>query len=196
MSDKKTASSGEGLQPSLLIAMPQLMDPHFLKSVVLLIANNNQGSMGLVINNPTKLTLEQLEIHDVNIHDTLLKEPLWYGGPCEPERVWLLRRGRLSQDSQSMALSNNLELSSSFTLLEKKDKNIQLVQDDFRVISGYAGWAPGQLETELQASAWLNAPLSTDLIFDTPIELMWETAVQQLGFDLNQLSSESSGTLQ
>jgi putative transcriptional regulator len=153
--------------PSLLLSMPQLLDPNFNRSVVLLCRHNHEGAFGLIVNRPL-VTIER----DVNV---------FVGGPVDPERSWILVGGDEYDDVPVMNVGSALSLSASPDLLRR------LLEPDppknARLIVGYAGWAPGQLEAELNASAWLIVDVDRELIFDTPVEQMWETAIRRLGAD-------------
>jgi putative transcriptional regulator len=153
--------------PSLLLSMPQLLDANFNRSVVLLCRHNHEGAFGLIVNRPL-VTIER----DVNV---------FVGGPVDPERSWILVGGDEYDDVPVMNVGSGLSLSASPDLLRR------LLEADppknARLIVGYAGWAPGQLEAELNASAWLIVEVDRELIFDTPVEQMWETAIRRLGAD-------------
>jgi putative transcriptional regulator len=153
--------------PSLLLSMPQLLDPHFSKSVVLLCRHNHEGAFGLIVNRPLLTTDSDLDV--------------FVGGPVEPERSWILVGGDESDDVPVMHVGKGLSLSTSPELLRRllephPPKNA-------RLIVGYAGWGPGQLEAELNASAWLIGDVDRELIFETPADQMWETAIRRLGAD-------------
>jgi len=147
--------------------MPQLLDPHFSRSVVLLCRHNHEGAFGLIVNRPLLTTDSDLDV--------------FVGGPVEPERSWILVGGEELDDVPVMHVGKGLSLSTSPDLLRRllephPPKNT-------RLIVGYAGWGPGQLEAELNASAWLIGDVERDLIFDTPADQMWETAIRRLGAD-------------
>jgi putative transcriptional regulator len=156
------------LAPSLLLSMPQLVDPNFNRTVILLCKHMpDEWAFGLVVNRP-------LVASDCDID-------VWVGGPVEPERSWILVSGTQPQETPGMPIGPGLHLSTSPHLLQR------LLEPepppDMRLIVGYSGWRPGQLEAELNASAWLIADVDRELIFDTPAERMWETAIRRLGAD-------------
>lgn len=155
------------LAPSLLLSMPQLLDQNFCRTVVLLCKHSDEGAFGLVVNRPLVTTGRDLE--------------LWAGGPVEPERSWILVGGDEYNDLPGMRVADGLSLSTSPDLLQR------LLEPDppanARLIVGYAGWGPGQLEAELKASAWLIDEVDRELIFNTPADRMWETAIRRLGAD-------------
>lgn len=155
------------LAPSLLLSMPQLLDENFCRAVVLLCKHSDEGAFGLIVNRPLVTTERDLEV--------------WVGGPVEPERSWILVGGTEYQDLPGTRVAEGLSLSTSPALLQR------LLEPDppvnARLIVGYAGWGPGQLEAELNASAWLIDEVDRELIFRTPADRMWETAIRRLGAD-------------
>jgi putative transcriptional regulator len=170
------------LAPALLLSMPQMMDPNFVRTVVLLCTHNDEGAFGLVVNR--SLTTSGPVV--VNLDPPVSTEralQLWIGGPVEPESTWMLVSGMPSDQDPSVgvAIGPGLALSNSPGLLRR------LLEPDpppsARLIVGYSGWGPGQLEAELQESAWLLSDVAADLIFDTPAEEMWERAIRRLGAD-------------
>lgn len=166
------------LAPTLLLSMPQLVDPNFARTVVLLCEHNAEGAFGLVVNRPSDTTaFEAVRLEPPPARDSGLC--LWVGGPVEPERGWIL----LSEppaDLNAVRLADGLFISTSPDLLRNL---IEQGDPRVRVLTGYAGWGPGQLDGELAASAWLTAEIETDLIFDIPAERMWEAAIRRLGAD-------------
>jgi putative transcriptional regulator len=169
--------------PTLLLAMPQLRDPNFARSVVLLCEHGASGAVGFVVNRPT----------DVRAADAVALEPplhadsglmLWTGGPVEPQRGFLL----LGDDpgvEDSERISDGFHLTASVEVLRRllESRPDELAQRRCRLLLGYAGWGPGQLDAELTASAWLTAPPDPDLVFDTPPSEMWERAIRSLGVE-------------
>lgn len=97
----------------------------------------------------------------------------------EPQRGWILL-GREPDEADAVELVDGLFLTSSPTVLRRL---IEQGEPRARILTGYAGWAPGQLDEELSASAWLTADVDLDLIFDTPAGEMWEAAIRRLGAD-------------
>jgi putative transcriptional regulator len=103
------------------------------------------------------------------------------GGPVEPHRSWILVAGEGEGEIVRVRIADGLYLSTSPDLLRR------LLEPDppprARLMIGYSGWGPGQLEAELEASAWLLSDVDPSLIFETPPERMWETAIRRLGAD-------------
>lgn len=178
-----TSAHSSSLAPSLLLSMPQLNDPNFRRSVVLLCEHSAEGAFGLVLNRPTGTRAsEAVELDPPLQGDSGLQ--LWVGGPVEPQRGWILL-GHSPNGTDALQISNGVFLSTSPVLLRG------LLERPFsgraRLLTGYAGWGPGQLDSELAASAWLIGEVEADLIFDTDPGEMWEVAIRRLGADPSTL---------
>lgn len=174
--------------PVLLLSMPQMMDPNFARSVVLLCDYTEDGAFGLVVNRPMdepawKLIKTEPEIR---VNPSLR---LWIGGPVEPQRTWVLTADAAGPDDEQREIAPGVVLSVSHEL------TLQVLQSPpssrSRVIVGYSGWGPGQLDRELAASAWLMTDVDPSLIFNVPAEQMWETAIRRLGADPSALQTSS-----
>ncbi|MEZ5287225.1 MAG: YqgE/AlgH family protein [Vicinamibacterales bacterium] len=181
--------SGEAptLAPVLLVSMPQLADPNFNRSVVLLAEYGPHGAFGLVVNRQMAEPASEV----VRAEPPLPIRPdvhLFVGGPVEPTRAWVLLADP-QLDGEAMEVTDGVYLSASpdlikRTLTEPPDPGI-------RIVVGYAGWAAGQLDVELAESAWLMAPVQPDLIFEIPLSSMWETAIRRLGAEPSTLHGSS-----
>jgi putative transcriptional regulator len=169
------------LAPTLLVSMPQLVDPNFNRTVVLLCQHNEAGAFGLVMNRP--LTTSGRVV--VNLDPPVATERelhLWVGGPLEPHRSWMLVNGEITDEGTGGAqVGEGLYLSTSPELLRRMLEPEPPAHA--RLVVGYSGWAPGQLEAELEASAWLIAEVDRQLIFGTTPDQMWEAAIRRLGAD-------------
>jgi putative transcriptional regulator len=166
-------------RPALLLSMPQLQDPNFAKTVVLLCEFNPHGAFGLVLNRPTEMpatSMVQLEPPLGAANDL----PLWIGGPVDPQRGWILV-GDEPETPEFKRILDGLYLSTSPLLLRAVLEAQPAPRA--RVLAGYAGWGPGQLDEELAQSAWLMGDVDLDLIFDIEPSAMWETAIRRLGAD-------------
>jgi putative transcriptional regulator len=175
------------LAPVLLVSMPQMLDPNFARSVVLLAEYGSHGAFGLVINRQM----------NEPAHEVIRPEPpmdiqkdvhLYVGGPVEPNRAWVLTAHR-DLDGEALEIMAGVYLSASPQLIRHA---LQAAPDPrLRLVIGYAGWAPGQLDDELAASAWLMAPVQPDLVFEIPLDRMWETAIRRLGAEPSALQTSS-----
>lgn len=167
----------------LLLSMPQLADPNFRQTVVLLCRHGEEGAFGLVVNRPVVTSGRVV----VNLEPPIATErelEVWIGGPVEPQRSWMLvgeSSGLSEAPPDGIVIGEGLSLSTSPDLLRR------LIEPNppprARLIVGYSGWGPGQLEAELAESAWLMSDVDGSLIFDTPADEMWEAAIRRLGAD-------------
>src|SRR3954468_22857255 len=169
----------DNFHPTLLLSMPQLQDPNFAKTVVLLCDFLPDGAFGLVLNRPTDAaasTMVRLE-PPVEYENGLL---LSTGGPVEPDRGWILVADE-PVEADYRTIVEGLYLSTSPLLLRR----VLETRPSPRalVLAGYAGWGPGQLDEELEHSAWLMCEIDLSLVFETDPALMWETAIRRLGAD-------------
>jgi putative transcriptional regulator len=183
------------LAPCFLLSMPQLDDPNFIKSVILLCDHSAEGAFGLVVNRLSELSAaEAVQLSpDLEAPNDL---PLLIGGPVEPQRGWILTsrapevEGLESTKRLDGVLSKEigagLHLSAS-PLLLRRVLQAHPIPRRTVVLAGYAGWGPGQLDAELADSAWLIAPVELDLIFEIPSAVCWEMAMHRLGVDPAQL---------
>lgn len=170
------------LAPALLLSMPQMLDPNFARTVILLCKHNDEGAFGLVMNRPLITTGRVV----VNLDPPVSTErelEVWIGGPVEPQSSWMLIGGQPHELEVfgGMAIAEGLSLSTSPELLQRLlEPNPPA---DTRLIIGYSGWGPGQLEWELEESAWLLSDIDRDLLLRTPADKMWERAIRRLGAD-------------
>lgn len=170
--------SDDSIAPTLLISMPQMLDPNFAKAVVLLCEHTRDGAFGLIVNRPSEtpasdaVELEPPPARDSGAH-------LWIGGPVEPQRGWILMAEQPAGED-AFEVADGVFLTTSPSVLRAVMES-GLARS--RVLTGYAGWAAGQLDAELAASAWLTADVDVALVFDTPAEEMWEAAIRRLGAD-------------
>jgi putative transcriptional regulator len=173
----------EPFRPALLLSMPQLQDPNFAKTVVLLCEYNPDGAFGVVLNRPTDMAATSMVRLDPPVTDGN-DMPLYIGGPVEPQRGWILLGDE--PDTEFKTIRDGLYLSTSPTLLRHVLETRPAPRA--RVLAGYAGWGPGQLDEELAQSAWLMSDIELDLIFDISASAMWETAIRRLGADPSTLT--------
>ena len=183
------------LAPCFLLSMPQLADPNFAKSVILVCEHSAEGAFGLVINRLSELTAaEAVQLSpELEAPNDL---PLLIGGPVEPQRGWILTsrapevagiEGANRPDGVlSKEIGAGLHLSAS-PLLLRRVLQAHPIPRRTVVLAGYAGWGPGQLDAELAESAWLIAPVELDLIFEIPSAVCWEMAMKRLGVDPKML---------
>ncbi len=178
------------LTGQLLIAMPNMRDPRFARSVIYVCAHNADGAMGLVVNRLVGSVtfpdlLEQLSIEpgatceEIRVH---------FGGPVESGRGFVLHSGDYSHDStlvvdEKMALTATVDILSD--IAHGRGPRCSLLA------LGYAGWGPGQLDSEFQANGWLSVAADETLVFDDELDSKWERAIGKLGIDVSSLSGEA-----
>lgn len=182
-------STAESLAPSLLVSMPQMVDPNFHQSVILLCEHHASGAFGLVLNRQTEMSAaDVVRLNPPVTGDSGLG--LWVGGPVEPERGWILM-GTEPVGVESVCVCEGVHLSTSVSLLRQYLE--QQPPPRTRLLTGYAGWGAGQLDAELAASAWLTAEVDRDIVFDTGAGDMWEAVIRRLGADPSLLQMGGGG---
>lgn len=179
----------ESLKHHFLIAMPSLKDGIFANSVTYLCEHNEQGAMGLVINQPLDLSLdevfEQLDLEIIIPH----REPILAGGPVQTERGFVLHRAMERDWDATLRIHDGISLTTSRDILAAMAEGQG--PDDVLVALGYAGWSAGQLEQELVANAWLTLPADDAILFDIPFEQRLHAAASKLGIDLSLISPQA-----
>jgi len=172
------------LAPGLLLAMPQLADPNFSRAVILMIEHGDQGSFGLVINHPSPIkAAELLDSLEMSWHgeDSAV---VWAGGPVSPSTGWVLH------EPVGIAQAGTISVTSSISLSTSPDRLRAIATHpprNIRLLLGYSGWGPGQLATEMARGAWLHTAADPSLVFDTPADEIWSTAMRSLGIDPRDL---------
>jgi putative transcriptional regulator len=174
----------------LLIAMPAMVDPNFVRTVTYICEHNDKGALGIVINRPLDMELgevfEQLELE--NPDPAVASQPVLRGGPVQTERGFVLHEPTEAWDS-TMPVTTSVHLTTSQDILAAMAAGNG--PRKALMALGYAGWGAGQLEMEMSANAWLSVPASTDILFDTPFEERWRKAARLLGIDLATISSQA-----
>jgi putative transcriptional regulator len=187
-SRRKSKSTGY-LEGQLLIATPQLTGSCFEKSVIYLCAHNEDGAMGIIVNQPmeavkTKDVFSQLNIH-LNQQASEIK--VFFGGPVESARGFVLHTADYTLNDTLM-LGDDMALTCTIEIL--KDIAAGRGPKDAMLALGYAGWSAGQLESELETNSWLVSPASHELIFQTTDDEKWQTAAALGGVDIFKLSGD------
>jgi putative transcriptional regulator len=188
--------SADHLANQFLIAMPGMVDPNFAGSVIYLFEHTERGAMGLVVNRPTDVDLATLfDKIELKLEIApLLDQPVYFGGPVQIERGFVLHETSAEAlYSSSLAVPNGLTMTTSKDVLEAVAAGNG--PGKFLMTLGYAGWGAGQLEEEITLNGWMNVPLSqqqmVDIIFDTPSSQRYERTISHLGFDPSHLSGEA-----
>lgn len=179
----------ESLTNHFLIAMPQLDDPNFFHSVTYLCQHDEEGAMGIIINQPLEMRLNEI-LEDLKIEQTdstIGQQAIYFGGPVQPDRGFILHPPAKNWQG-TMFISDQIAITTSGDILSDIAQNDGPKQS--LIALGYAGWGRGQLEQELAQNAWLSVPASAEIIFDTPVEKRWQAAASLLGVDLQFLSDD------
>ncbi len=176
------------LTGKLLIAMPGMGDPRFEKSVIVICAHGEDGGMGLIINKPAPEIdlndlLEQLSIEAPEP----VRSRVFFGGPVENSRGFVLHSADYTQDDTTLDVGGLFGMTATLDILramaggEGPDRSL--------VALGYAGWGPGQLESEIVENGWLVAEADPDLVFAADNAGKWIAAITALGIDPIMLGS-------
>ena len=177
------------LNNHFLIAMPHMDDTRFTQAVVLICEHTARGAMGIVVNHPMDLSLNQLFTHlDISAQEPIFtKEKVYAGGPLQKEHGFVLH----STDTKwgaSFPVTESLTLSVSkdiLTAIAQKEGPSQAL-----IALGCAGWSAGQLETELANNVWLSVPADPNIIFDLPPYKRWRAALEIVGINPDHLVAE------
>jgi putative transcriptional regulator len=188
--------SADHLANQFLIAMPGMVDPNFAGSVIYLFEHTQRGAMGLVVNRPTEVDLATLfDKIELKLEIApLLEQPVYFGGPVQVERGFVLH-----ESNPNLSYSSSLVIPGGLTMTTSKDVLEAVALGNgprkFLMTLGYAGWGAGQLEEEITLNGWMNVPLSREqmgeIIFNTPSSQRYQKAMSHLGFDLSHLSGEA-----
>jgi len=184
------------LDGQVLIAMPGMLDERFARSVIYLCAHSAEGAMGIVINKPAshivfRKLLVQLQIIEdgdaIRLPSGADDIQVLQGGPVDKARGFVLHSADFFIEDTTLPIDERMCLTATVDILRAiaDGKGPQRAA----LALGYAGWAPGQLDAEIQANSWLSSPTEPGLIFDTPIEARYDTVMSRLGIDPAMLSS-------
>jgi len=178
--------SSINLTHHFLIAMPNMADPYFARSLTYICEHNDQGALGLVVNRPIDMTMQALfERLSLNLKNAELADaPVYFGGPVQTDRGFVLHEPA-GQWQSTLRVGEAIGLTTSKDILEAVGRG----EGPRRVLVtlGYAGWSPGQLEHELSQNAWLTVEARDGIIFDTPAEERLPAAMELLGLDYARL---------
>lgn len=172
------------LTGQLLVSTPLITSSCFHKSVIYLFAHNDEGAMGIILNQPLELVhyTALLENDDVPEDRAVDEIPVYYGGPCDRNRGFVIHSTDYNQ-SDALISDSGIAVSA----------NTGVLRDMFRghgpqqatLIVGYAGWSAGQLEQEIEENSWITVPATREIVFDLCDDMKWSMASQSLGIDMN-----------
>ena len=171
------------LTGALLVAMPGMGDPRFERSVVFICAHSDDGAMGLIVNKPAAdmelgELLDQLEIACTS---STRGTSVHFGGPVETSRGFVLHGGEYKSRLQTLDVTPEFGMTATLDVLE--DLAVGDGPSPALVLLGYAGWGPGQLESEIARNDWLTTLADPALVFNTDDDGKWAAAVRSLGID-------------
>jgi putative transcriptional regulator len=178
------------LNDHFLIAMPALADPNFFHTATYICEHNAEGALGIIINRPLDLRLQDILDHlELNATtEDIGNLPVYMGGPVHRERGFIIHEP-LGNWEATLKVTSKTGITSSLDILEAIARGEG--PDRVLITLGYAGWGAGQLESEIAANAWLSGPADTDIVFETSYEKRWEAAAALIGVDLNLLSGDA-----
>lgn len=169
--------------PVFLVAVPQLADTNFNRSVILLLDYKEDGAMGVVINRATELRLEEFcssqEMRFQGNSDGFV----YSGGPVQQDRAFLIHHSDHA-GPETEAISGKTRLSYSLESLRIVSES---PPERLRVFLGYAGWGPGQLAAEITSGAWLVTDFQDHILFETSVDSVWEVCLKEMGIEPMQL---------
>jgi putative transcriptional regulator len=179
------------LTGKILIAMPGMGDPRFEHSVVFICSHGEDGAMGLIVNKPTQNVhlsdlLDQLEIKP---SDATGRLPVYFGGPVERARGFVLHSAEYTSNLQTLRVSDGFSMTATLDILE--DIAGGTGPEQSLMLLGYAGWGEGQLEDEIGRNGWLTTDATDELVYTLKDNKKWAAALQALGIDPLVLSASA-----
>jgi putative transcriptional regulator len=198
---QKSAGSGVSrgfLDGQMLIASPGMQDERFSRSLIYMCAHSSEGAMGIVVNHPAphisfpdllvKLDVipaaDKIQLPTRAGDVTVLK-----GGPVETERGFVLHSADFFIENSTLPIDEHVSLTATLEILKAIAAGHGPASSLLAL--GYAGWAPGQLETEIQANGWLNCPAAPEVIFDADLDAKYERALAMIGIDPSRLTAQA-----
>lgn len=186
------------LYGNLLIAMPDMNNDVFQRTVIYLCAHNSGGAMGIIVNRPAGSLnfpglLAQLKIIDkseqIRLPESAGTMKVLRGGPVDEQRGFVLHSSDFFIKDSTLTVDDHVSLTATLDILKAIAHGVGPRQAIFAL--GYAGWGAGQLESEIQHNGWLHCPADPDLIFDDEIETKYHRALQKIGIHPGMLSNEA-----
>jgi putative transcriptional regulator len=195
----QSAPKGRGyLDGQFLIAMPTMQDSRFARTVVFICAHSPDGAMGITINQAApEVTFQDLLVQlDIIPEGPEIRLPppargmrVHRGGPVETGRGFVLHSADYYAENSTLPINENISLTATLEILKAIAAGNG--PENALLALGYAGWAPGQLESEIQANGWLHCPARPDVIFDPDLEHKYDRVLALIGVDVMRLSGEA-----
>lgn len=186
------------LDGQMLIAMPGMSDDRFARALIYVCAHSQDGAMGIIVNHPVKKVsfseiLVQLDVlgadDAIQLPASIGAVPVVKGGPVETGRGFVLHTDDYFVDNSTLPIDDGIALTATLDVLRAIAQG-QGPQKAMLAL-GYAGWSPGQLESEIQSNGWLNCPADPGLIFDPSLDRKYSRALTKIGIDASKLSGEA-----
>lgn len=186
------------LDGQMLIAMPSIGDPRFERSVIYLCAHSENGAMGIIVNKKSPMIsfadlLDRLEVipeeDRISLPPDIRDLQVQFGGPVEPARGFVLHTSDYFSNDTTLPIDERVALTATLDIL----RAIAGGEGPRRVLLalGYAGWGPGQLESEIHHNGWLHCTADEDLLFDSDLDAKYTAALAKIGVDPSMLSAEA-----
>ncbi len=176
------------LNNQFIIAMPSLLDPIFHHTVTFLCQHTKEGALGIVINRSADMKLgaifKQMDIRASS--PEVADITVYAGGPVQQERGFVVHTSGREWD-MTIPVSEDISLTTSRDVIEAIA--VGEGPEKYLIALGYAGWSEGQLEKEILSNSWLNTPSAKQILFDTPINQRWNAAADQIGININRLTT-------
>lgn len=173
--------------------MPQMLDPNFSGAIIYICEHNEDGAMGIIINRPIKLSLNDI-LEQLEFELSPTAYPVYWGGPVQEDRGFIIHTAADNPEHAEGAWESSLEVSPDIHLTTSKDILKAIAQnkgpDNFMVALGYAGWGDGQLEQELTDNTWLCSPADAEILFDQDFSAKRQRAMTRLGVTEHQLNAQ------
>ena len=192
------SATGSFFDGQMLIAMPGMSDDRFARSLIYICAHSQDGAMGIIVNHPVKKVsfseiLVQLDVlgadDAIRLPASIGALPVVKGGPVETGRGFVLHTDDYFVENSTLPIDDGIALTATLDVLRAI---VEGHGPEKAVLAlGYAGWSPGQLESEVQANGWLNCPADTGLIFDPSLDGKYDRALRKIGIDPSKLSGEA-----
>ena len=186
------------LDGQILIAMPGMEDRRFARSLVYVCAHSSEGAMGIIINQlAPQMSFGELlvQLDVIPEHEQIHLPPLaqrmrvHHGGPVESGRGFVLHSADYFIENATLPIDDEVSLTTTLEVLKAIAEGRGPASAILAL--GYAGWAPGQLESEIQWNGWLNCPADPALLFDPELDTKYDRAMKRLGIDIGLLSRDA-----
>jgi putative transcriptional regulator len=196
--EKSAAATERGyLDGQMLIATPAMSDERFSRSVIYICAHSSEGAMGIIVNQPAShisfpdllVKLDVIPAEDmIELPKQAGKLSILKGGPVETERGFVLHSSDFFIENSTLPIDDGICLTATLDILKAIARGNG--PQSAVLALGYAGWAPGQLEHEIQDNGWLHCSADSDLLFGTDVEAKYDRALNKIGVRPGMLSSE------